>query len=300
MRIGILSRSVKLYSTSRLRAAAIDRGHDVEVVDYLRCSMQIAPRRPTVSYGSRELEYDAIIPRVGTTYTFYGTAVIRQFEMMGVLAANTSDAIKRARDKLRSFQLLSREGIGLPVTGFAHNARNVDGLIRSVGGAPVVIKLVEGTQGIGVVLAQTHQAAESVIAAFRQLNADILVQEFIEEARGADYRAFVVDGAVVAAVKRQAVEGEFRSNFHRGGKTQAVKITSEEREMAILAAETLGLKVAGVDIIRAKRGPLIIEVNASPGLEGIETATGHDIAGDIIRFLEKRFSEGQPESRGSG
>jgi len=296
MRIGILSRSSKLYSTSRLKSAAVERGHFVEVIDFLRCSMQIAAQRPQMHYGSRQLDFDAIIPRVGTTYTFYGTAVVHQFEIMGVFSANTSDAIKRARDKLRSFQLLSREGIGLPITGFAHDARDIDGLIRSVGGAPVVIKLVEGTQGVGVVLAQTHQAAESVISAFRQLKADILVQEFIKEADGADIRAFVVGDQVVAAVKRQAVEGEFRSNFHRGGKTSLIEISEEEREMAILASRTLGLDIAGVDLIRSNRGPLVIEVNASPGLEGIESASGHDIAGEIIDFLEK--SVGQKGGKG--
>jgi ribosomal protein S6--L-glutamate ligase len=287
MKIGILSRNTALYSTTRLAEAARARGHEVDVVDYLRCYMNITTRKPTVIHGGKRLRFDAVIPRIGATHTFYGTAVVRQFEMMGVLTANNSQAITRSRDKLRSLQLLARAAIGLPVTGFAHSIRDIDGLLASVGGPPVVIKLLEGTQGIGVVRAETQQAAESVIAAFRQLDANILVQEFIEEAGGADIRAFVVGGKVVAAMKRQAPPGEFRSNLHRGGQAEKVKLSPEERSIAVRASKTMGLNVAGVDLIRSNHGPVVIEVNSSPGLEGIEKATGVDVAGAVIEFLEK-------------
>ncbi len=297
MRIGILSRRRSLYSTSRLVEAARERGHDTRVVDYLRCYMNITSHRPSVILMGEALEFDAVIPRIGASYTFYGTAVVRQFEMMSVFPANTSQAIARSRDKLRSLQLLSREGIGLPVTGFAHSTKDIDGLIETVGGSPLIVKLLEGTQGVGVVLAETKKAAESVIAAFRQLDANILVQEFIKEAGGADIRAFVVGRRVVASMKRQAAEGEFRSNVHRGGTASVVKLTPEERTTAVRAAKTLGLNVAGVDMIRSNHGPVVLEVNSSPGLEGIEGASGVDVASKIIQFLEKNASSGKTKDR---
>ena len=288
MRIGILSRRSTIYSTARLVEAAQQRGHEPSVVDYLRCYMNITSKRPRVLVADQELEFDAIVPRIGATYTFYGTAVVRQFEMMRVPTANDSQAIARARDKLRSLQLLSRAGIGLPVTGFAHSTKDIDGLIDVVGKPPYIIKLLEGTQGVGVVFAETRKAAESVIAAFRLLDANILVQRFVAEAGGADVRVFVVDGKVVAAMERIAAEGEFRANLHRGGKARAVELSDNEIESSIAATHTLGLDVAGVDLLRSSEGPLIIEVNASPGLEGIERASGVDVASTIIRFLERR------------
>lgn len=297
MKIGILSRDSTLYSTRRLREAAAARRHSVEVVDYLRCYMGIASGAPGVTYKGQPLRFDAIIPRIGASNTFYGTAVVRQFEMMDVFSANESQAIVRSRDKLRSLQLLSRSGIGLPVTSFAHSTKDIDGLIDTVGGAPLIIKLLEGTQGIGVVLAETTKAAESVIAAFRQLDANILVQEFIKEADGADIRAFIVGDEVVAAMRRQAPPGEFRSNLHRGGKAEAVKLSPPEAEMAIEAAQALGLNVAGVDMIRSERGLLVLEVNSSPGLEGIEKATGIDVSDKIIRFIESRAHEKEGRGR---
>jgi len=288
MKIGILSRSQKLYSTKRLVEAAVSRGHEVEVIDTLRCYMDITSKKPMVHYMDRELsDYHAIIPRIGASITFYGTAVIRQFEMMGVISLNESVAISRSRDKLRSLQLLSRKGIGLPVTGFAHSTKMTHDLIKLVGGAPLVIKLLEGTQGKGVVLAETNSAAESVIDAFRELDENILVQEYIKEANGEDIRCFVIGDQVVASMKRTAKAGEFRSNLHRGGSAQVVEISEEERQTAIDATKALGLGVAGVDLLRSKRGPLIMEVNSSPGLNGIETATGKDVAGMIIEYLEK-------------
>jgi len=293
MKIGILSRNPKLYSTSRLVEAARERGHEVRVIDYLRCYMNIASHRPSVIYGGEALDFDAVIPRIGASHTFYGTAVVRQFEMMGVFPANESQAITRSRDKLRSLQLLSREGLGLPVTGFAHSTKDIDGLLEIVGGAPVIVKLIEGTQGIGVVMAETKKAAESVIAAFRQLDANILVQEFIKEAGGSDIRAFVVDGKVQAAMMRTAADGEFRSNLHRGGKARMIKLTAEERSTAVRAARAMRLNVAGVDMLRSNHGPVIMEVNSSPGLEGIEKASEKDVAGRIIEFLEKRAERGK-------
>jgi ribosomal protein S6--L-glutamate ligase len=295
MRIGILSRKASLYSTRRLREAAEARGHDVRVVNYLRCYMDISAQRPTVVYHDHqdpkskeeELHFDAIIPRIGASYTFYGTAVVRQFEVNGVFSVAESQAIVRTRDKLRSLQILSREGVGLPVTTFAHSTRHTRGLIDRVGGAPVVVKLLEGTQGMGVVLAETFKAAESVIGAFRQLDANILVQEFIKEAGGTDIRAFVIGKKVVAAMERRAAPGEFRSNLHRGGSAEAIKLTREERSTAVKAARALGLDVAGVDLLRAERGPVVIEVNSSPGLEGIEGSTGKDVAAAVIEFIEK-------------
>lgn len=286
MRIGILSRNASLYSTRRLREAADKHGHEVHVVDPLRCTMAISARRPRVVYRGEELRFDAIIPRIGASITFYGTAVVRQFEMAGVYTVAESQAIARSRDKLRSLQLLSREGIGLPVTGFARSPLDVDGVIDLVGGAPLIIKLLEGTQGRGVVLAETKKAAESVIGAFRQLDANILVQEYIREARGADIRALVVGGRVVAAMERKAAAGEFRSNLHRGGTATKVTLTARERNTAIRSARVMGLAVAGVDLLRSERGPLVMEVNSSPGLEGIEASTGVDVAGEIVELIE--------------
>ena len=290
MKIGVLSRNKELYSTRRLAQAAEAKGHEVRVVDYLRCYMNITSKRPRVILAGEELAFDAIIPRIGATHTFYGTAVVRQFEVMGVLSANESQAITRSRDKLRSLQLLARAGLGLPVTSFAHSTKDIDGLMDIVGGAPLIVKLLEGTQGVGVVLAETPKAAESVIAAFRQLDANILVQQFVKEAGGEDLRCFVVDGKVVAAMLRRAAPGEFRSNLHRGGSAESIKITPEERATAVKAAKVMGLGVAGVDMLRAKDGPAIMEVNSSPGLEGIEKATGVNVADKIITGLEKRLA----------
>jgi ribosomal protein S6--L-glutamate ligase len=300
MKIAVLSRNAKLYSTRRLIAAARERGHEVRVLDVLGCYMNIAAHNPQVHYKGENLQgFDAVIPRIGASVTFYGTAVLRQFEMMGVLPLNESVAITRSRDKLRSLQLLSRKGIGLPITGFAHKPDDIGDLIKMVKGAPLVIKLLEGTQGIGVVLAETHQAAESVIEAFMGLQAQILVQEFIGEAGGSDIRCLVIDDKVVAAMKRQGKEGEFRSNLHRGGSASLIKITPEERSTAVRAAQTMGLNVAGVDLLRSNHGPVVMEVNSSPGLEGIESATGKDIAGAIIGFLEKRKQELGGKSTGT-
>lgn len=286
MKIAILSRSSSLYSTSRLRDAAAARGHEVRVVDYLRCYMDITARRPKVLLKGEEVRPDAVIPRIGATYTFYGAAVVRQFEMADIFTLNSSDGISRSRDKLRSMQLLSRAGVGLPTTSFAHATQDIAGLLEVVGGAPVVVKLLEGTQGLGVVLAETRKAAESVIGAFRQLDANILLQQFIKEAAGADIRAFVVGGKVVAAMKRQGAPGDFRSNLHRGGKAEAIKLSAKERATAVRAAKTMGLSVAGVDMLPSEEGPLVLEVNSSPGLEGIEGVTGLDIADAIIEFIE--------------
>jgi len=301
VKIAILSRKASLYSTRRLREAGEQRGHEMHIVDYARCYMNITSHRPAVVYRGEPLEgYDAIIPRIGASYTFYGAAVVRQFEMMGVFPANESQAISRSRDKLRSLQLLAREGIGLPVTGFARSTRDTHGLIRLVGGAPLVIKLLEGTQGIGVVLAETEKAAESVIEAFRGLNANILVQEFIREAKGADIRCLVVGGKVVAAMMRQGAAGEFRSNLHRGGKATLIRITPEERSTVTRSAKTMGLNIAGVDLLRSNHGPVVMEVNSSPGLEGIERATGKDVAGSVIEFIERNAGPGKTRDRGRG
>jgi ribosomal protein S6--L-glutamate ligase len=301
MKIGILSRNPKLYSTSRLVEAAEARGHEVHVIDTMRCYMNITSMKPEVHYKGENLTgFDAVIPRIGASVTFYGTAVLRQFEMMRVYPLNESVAISRSRDKLRALQLLSRKGIGLPVTGFAHRPDDVDDLIKMVGGAPLVIKLLEGTQGIGVVLAETKGAAESVIEAFMGLQANILVQEFIKEAGGADIRCFVVGGKVVASMKRQGKEGEFRSNLHRGGSANLIRITPEERSTAVRAAQTMGLNVCGVDLLRSNHGPVVMEVNSSPGLGGIEAATGKDVAGLIIDFIEKNAKLGKTKTRGHG
>jgi ribosomal protein S6--L-glutamate ligase len=301
MKIGILSRKKSLYSTRRLVEAAKERGHEVHVIDTLRCYMNIAAHRPEIHYDGKVLTgFDAVIPRIGASITFYGTAVLRQFEMMGVYPLNESVAISRSRDKLRSLQLLSRRGIGLPVTGFADSPKDIPDLIKMVGGAPVVIKLLEGTQGIGVVLAETQKAAESVIEAFMGLKAHILVQEYIKEAGGADIRCFVVGDKVVAAMKRQAHAGEFRSNLHRGGTASLIKITPEERATAVRAAKVMGLNVAGVDVLRSNHGPLVMEVNSSPGLEGIETSTGKDVAGMIIEFIARHAKPHKTRTRGKG
>jgi ribosomal protein S6--L-glutamate ligase len=289
VKIAILSRNSKLYSTRRLVEACEAKGHEVHVIDVLSCYMNITSLRPTIHYRGSILEgYDAVIPRIGASVTFYGTAVLRQFEMMGVYPLNESVAITRARDKLRSMQLLARKGVGLPVTGYAHDPDDIEDLIKEVGGAPLVIKLLEGTQGIGVVLAETKKAAESVIQAFMGLKANIMVQEYIKESGGADIRCFVIGGKVVAAMKRQGPEGEFRSNLHRGGSATLIKLTPEERSTAVRAAKIMGLNVCGVDILRSNHGPLVMEVNSSPGLKGIETATGKDVAGLIIDFVEKQ------------
>jgi len=300
MRIGILSRKASLYSTNRLVEAGRERGHKVAVVSYARCYMSITSRNPQVLLSGKSLRFDAIIPRIGASYTFYGTALVRQFETMGVFSANESQAIARSRDKLRSLQLLAAEGIGLPVTGFARSTRDIDGLISMVGGAPLIVKLLEGTQGVGVVLAETRKAAESVIAAFTQLDANILVQQFIKEAGGADLRAFVVGGKVVASMLRQGPEGEFRSNLHRGGTATVVKLTPQERKTAVAAARILGLNVAGVDMLRSNRGPMVMEVNSSPGLEGIEKTSGVDVAGKIVEFIERNAEKGRIKGRIKG
>jgi len=301
MKIAILSRNRKLYSTRRLIEAAEARGHEVHVFDVLRCYMNITSMRPSIHYKGEELTgFDAVIPRIGASVTFYGTAVLRQFEMLGVYPLAESVAITRSRDKLRSLQLLARKGIGLPVTGFAHSPDDVQDMLDMVGGAPAVIKLLEGTQGIGVVLAETKKAAESVIEAFMGLKANILIQEFIKEAGGSDIRCLVVGGKVVAAMKRQGKEGEFRSNLHRGGSATVVRLTPEERSTAVRAASIMGLNVCGVDILRSNHGPVVMEVNSSPGLEGIENATQKDVAGMVIEFIEKNGKPNSTRTRGRG
>ncbi len=301
MKIAILSRNAKLYSTRRLIEAAKERGHDVHVLDALRCYMNITSHRPSIHYKGEELSgFDAIIPRIGASVTFYGTAVLRQFEMMGVYPLNESVAVSRSRDKLRAAQLLSRKGIGLPITGFANKPDDIGDLIKMVGGAPLVIKLLQGTQGIGVVLAESNKTAETVIESFLGLNISVLVQEFIGEAGGSDIRCFVIGDKVVAAMKRQGAEGEFRSNIHRGGSANLVRITPEERSTAVRAAKTMGLNVCGVDILRSNHGPVVMEVNSSPGLEGIEAATGKDVATQIIAFLEKNKGSKSTKTRGAG
>ncbi len=288
MKLVILSRNPKLYSTKRLVEAGEKRGHEVHVVDHMKCVLVIEKNRPHIYYQGKEIDnVDAVIPRIGASATFYGGAVVRQFEMMKIFTAVESQALMRSRDKLRSLQLLARAGLGMPKTAFAYSTKDIDNLINQVGDAPVVIKLLEGTQGIGVILAETHQVAKSVIEGFLSVDVNILVQEFIHEAGGADIRAFVVDGQIVGAMKRQGAEGEFRSNLHRGGKASVLKLTPEEKSTAIKAAKKLGLGIAGVDMLQSKRGPLIMEVNSSPGLEGIEGATGVDIAGKIIEYVER-------------
>lgn len=301
MKIAILSRNRKLYSTSRLVEAGKLRGHDMHVIDTLKCNMEITSSKPSIWYKGKQLTgFDAVIPRIGASITSYGTAVIRQFEMMGVYCLTESVALGRSRDKLRALQLLSRKGIGMPVTGFAHHVDNTKELIKRVGGAPLVVKLLEGTQGRGVVLAETIKAAESVIDAFRELGANFLVQEFIKEAGGSDIRCLVIGNKVVAAMERTAQAGEFRSNLHRGGTAKIIKLTPKERKTAVEASKVLGLKISGVDLLRSERGPLVMEVNSSPGLEGIETSTEKDVAGSIIEYIEINAKPNQNKTKGKG
>ena len=300
MRLAMLARNASLYSHQRLVAAARSRGHQIDVINTLHVHMNITSNRPTLRHGGKTLPlYDAVIPRIGASITHYGLAVLRQFEMQGVYPLNESVAIGRSRDKLRALQLLAREGIGLPVTAFAHGPRASGDVIKEVGGTPVVIKLLEGTQGMGVVLAETEASARSIIEAFSAANVNIMVQEFIREAEGSDIRAFVVGGKVVAAMKRTGNKGEFRSNLHRGGKGEATTLTLEETDTALRSARVLGLNACGVDMLRARRGPVVMEVNSSPGLEGIERATGVDIAAQVITFLENHARHGETETKGN-
>jgi ribosomal protein S6--L-glutamate ligase len=301
VKIAILSTNPNLYSTRRLVEAGTERGHEMPIYNHKRCYMNIQSSSPSMHYNGESIDgVDAIIPRIGASVSFYGSAVVRQFEVMGVYSVNESVAITRSRDKLRASQLLARKGIGLPKTGFANAPGDTDDLLELVGGAPVVIKLLEGTQGVGVVLAETKKAAESVIEAFRGLKANFMVQEFIKEAGGADLRCLVVGDKVVAAMMRQGKEGEFRSNLHRGGSAKLVKISPEERKTAVRSAQLMGLNVAGVDLLRSSRGPVVMEVNSSPGLEGIEAATQKDVAGMIIEFVEKNARAGRTRTRGKG
>ena len=301
MKIVMLARNPDLYSHQRLVEAAEKQGHEIRIINTLRCYMNIASRRPEVYYNGEKITgYDAVIPRIGASVTFYGLAVLRQFEMMGVYPLNESVAIGRSRDKLRSMQLLARDGVGLPVTTFAHDPRQTDEVLALAGGAPLVIKLLEGTQGLGVVLADTDRSAKSVIEAFRATKTNILVQEFIKEAGGTDIRAIVIGGKVVAAMKRTGAAGDFRSNLHRGGSAEVVKLSPEERSTAVRAAKAMGLNVCGVDMLRANHGAVVMEVNSSPGLEGVEKATGLDIAGKIITFIEKNAKPGQTKTKGKG
>ena len=301
MKIALLTRNPKLYSHQRLIEAAETRGHEIVPIDYLKCYMNITSKKPELRYmGEKLVGFDAVIPRIAASHTFYGSAVLRQFEMMGVYPLNESVAIGRSRDKLRSLQLLARDGVGLPVTAFANDSTGTDDLIQMVGGAPLVIKLLEGTQGIGVVLGETHKSAKSVIEAFHGADIAILVQEFIKEAEGRDIRALVVGRKIVATMERQGAEGDFRSNLHRGGKAQRVELSPTEKTTALKAARAMGLNVAGVDMLRSKRGPVVMEVNSSPGLEGIEKATSTDVAMAIITFLEANAKPGKTRTRGKG
>jgi ribosomal protein S6--L-glutamate ligase len=301
MKVAILSRNKNLYSTRRLKEAGEARGHQVDIIDTLHCYMDVTRSRPAVRYNGAQLpKYDAVIPRIGASVTFYGAAVVRQFEMMGTFSINESVAISRSRDKLRSLQIMSRTDIGLPRTGFANKPDDIKDLLKNVGGAPVVIKLLEGTQGIGVVLADTDKSAEAIIEAFMGLKANILVQEFIEEAGGADIRCLVIGGKVVAAMKRQGAEGEFRSNLHRGGAATLVRLTRSERATAVKAAKAMGLNMCGVDILQSKNGPVVMEVNSSPGLEGIEVSTGKDVAAMVFEFLEVNAKPNKTKTKGTG
>ncbi len=301
MNIAMMARNPNLYSHKRLIEAAESRGHTIEVINTLRVTMNITSRRPALYYnGERLPNFDAVIPRIGASITFYGLAVLRQFEMMGVFPLNESVAIGRSRDKLRSMQLLAQAGVGLPVTAFAHDPKQTDQVLEMVGGAPVVIKLLEGTQGIGVVLAETNNSARSIIEAFRGANVNILVQEFIKEAGNSDIRVIVVGGKVVAAMERSGADGDFRSNLHRGGSSRKIRISPEERSTAIRSAKRMGLNVAGVDLLRSNHGPVVMEVNSSPGLEGVEEATGVDVAGAIIDFLVKNAAPGKTKTKGKG
>jgi ribosomal protein S6--L-glutamate ligase len=301
MKIAMMARNPNLYSHKRLVEAAQQRGHSMDIINTLQCYMNITSHRPELRYKGEKLTgYDAVIPRIGASVTFYGLAVLRQFEMMGVYPLNESVAIGRSRDKLRSLQLLARDGIGLPVTGFANSAKFADDVIKVAGGAPVIIKLLEGTQGIGVVLGETHNSAKSVVEAFGGAKINILVQEFIKEAGGMDIRCLVVGDKVVAAMKRQGAEGDFRSNLHRGGSADTIKITPEERSTAVRSAKAMGLNACGVDLLRSNHGSVVMEVNSSPGLEGVEKATGIDIAGKMIEFLEKNAKPNKTKTRGRG
>ncbi len=301
MKLALLCRNAKLYSHRRLVEAAEKRGHTMDVIDHLKCLLDIATGSPSIVYEGKEVEqYDAVIPRIGASVTFYGTAVLRQFEVMGAYPVNESVAITRSRDKLRSLQLLSKRGIGLPRTMFAHKINKPREIIERLGGAPVVIKLIEGTQGIGVMLSETDRAAESIVEAFGGVGSNILVQEFIKEAGGEDVRCLVIGDKVVATMLRKGEEGEFRSNLHRGGSAQSIKISPKERETAVLSAKTMGLDVCGVDLLRSSSGPVVMEVNSSPGLEGIEKATGIDVADKIIEFIEKKAKPGKTKTRGKG
>jgi ribosomal protein S6--L-glutamate ligase len=301
MNIAVLSTNRELYSTRRLVEAGEERGHSMRVINHKQCYMNITSHNPSIHLRGEQIrDVDAIIPRIGASVSFYGTAVVRQFEMMGVYSVNESVAITRSRDKLRALQLLSRKGIGLPVTGFANSPGDTEDLLQIVGGAPLVIKLLEGTQGVGVVLAETDKAASSVVEAFRGLKANFMVQEFIAEAKGADIRCFVIGDKVVAAMERRGKEGEFRSNLHRGGSAKLIRITPEERSTAVRSARVMGLNVAGVDLLRSNHGPVVMEVNSSPGLEGIEAATSKDVAGMIIDFVEKNARKGRTRTRGRG
>jgi ribosomal protein S6--L-glutamate ligase len=301
MRLVMLARNPNLYSHTRIAEAARARGHTIDVINTLHVHMNITSNRPVLRFGGKSLPlYDAVIPRIGASITHYGLAVLRQFEMQGVFPLNESVAIGRSRDKLRALQLLARAGIGLPVTAFAHGPRKAEDVIKEVGGVPVVIKLVEGTQGMGVILAETQGSAKSIIEAFSAANANILVQEYIKEAEGSDVRAFVVGGRVVAAMRRVGRPGEFRSNLHRGGAAEEANISEDERNTAIQAAAVVGLNVAGVDMLRSNRGPVVLEVNSSPGIKGIEQATKADVAGAIIEFIERAAQYGSTETRGNG
>lgn len=301
MKIAMMARNSKLYTHRRIKEAAEERGHELVIIDTLRCYMNIASHRPEIYYSGEKLTgFDAVIPRIGASITFYGMAVLRQFEMMGVYPLNESVAIGRSRDKLRSMQLLARDGIGLPVTTFAHDPKQTDEVLKLAGGAPIVIKLLEGTQGIGVVLADTNRSAISVVEAFRGAGVNILLQEFIKEAGGTDIRAIVIGGKVVAAMKRTGAEGDFRSNLHRGGSAKLIKLSPEERLTAVRAAKSMGLNFCGVDMLRANHGPVVMEVNSSPGLEGVENATGLDIAGKVIEYVEKNAKPGATKTKGRG
>ena len=287
MNIAILSRNKNLYSTNRLFNAGTKRGHRIDVIDYLRCYINIGENQSAIYYNGKKLgRYDAVLPRIGASQTSYGTAIVRQFEMIGDFIINKSDAIKSSRDKLRSLQVLAKHGIDMPITGYASHTMDIHDVIEKVGKTPLIMKLLQGTQGNGMVLAETMKAAESVMNAFKQVDADILIQEFIKESSGVDIRAIVVGKKVVAAMQRVAPEGEFRSNVHRGAATKHITLTSEEEEIAIKSTKILGLSIAGVDLMRSKRGPLVLEVNSSPGLQGIELLTGADVAGEIISFIE--------------
>jgi ribosomal protein S6--L-glutamate ligase len=301
MKLIMLARNPSLYSHRRIVEAARARGHEIDVVNTLHVHMNITSNMPVLRHGGKTLPLcDAVIPRIGASITNYGLAVLRQFEMQGVFPLNESVAIGRSRDKLRALQLLARAGVGLPVTAFAHGPRKAEDVVTEVGGAPVVIKLLEGTQGMGVILAETEASAKSIIEAFSAANVNILVQEFVREASGSDVRALVIGGVIVAAMRRTGKKGEFRANLHRGGQAERVDLTPEEQSCALRSAEAIGLNVAGVDLLRSSRGPLVLEVNASPGIEGIERATGIDVAGAMISFLENRAKPGDTGTKGSG